>query len=194
MNPHPFSASLMFAIQKGAEEIIGEEGTSELCREAQLAPGQELDLAAVKTARQAINVVYGEFGGAGLALRIGRAACQTALREFGALNGLTALEFRLQPSRTRLRSGLEKFAELFSRPTELVISAGENDQGWFWRVEGCPERAASSGEAGCSFWVGMLQEYFSWCSAGKLYRVVETECAAAGDNSCCYQIYRQPLE
>lgn len=194
MNSIPLSASLIYALEMGAEEIIGKEGKSEVCRAAQLTDTQNLDMAAAAKLRQSLNQVFGVPAASGLMLRIGRAACQAALREFGASNGLTALDFRLLPSRVRLRSGLQKLAEMFQSSPDLTITSGENEQGWWWSVAHCPECAASSREMDCMFWVGLLQEYFAWCSAGKIYRVIETECAAAGSDHCVFQIYRQPLE
>ena len=54
--------------------------------------------------------------------------------------------------------------------------------------------SASSEAPGCYFIVGILQEFLSTISGGKLFNVVETECRATGGAACIFRIDKQALE
>jgi len=145
--------------------------------------------------RQAINQLYGPRGGRGMALRSGRAAFRYLAREFGDAIGLNSLEFRLIPLKKRLFAGQELLRNFLSERFEQQIELEETADAWRWHIHGCMECwGVTSDDLECTFFVGLLQEYFSWVSGGKFYLVSETECIAAGAPACVFRIDRKPVE
>jgi predicted hydrocarbon binding protein len=62
-------------------------------------------------------------------------------------------------------------------------------------VENCPAcRERTSNEPDCHILAGILQETLSWAGGGRVYRVRELECSAAGAPACLFQIDKKPLE
>ncbi len=191
---------------RGFLEILGQAGVNaafHLSGRSHLIKGDFLDTQLAENytcedigaLRQAINQLYGPRGGRGMALRSGRAAFRYLARDFGEAIGIHSLEFRLIPLRKRLFTGQRLLSDFLSRQFHQQIELEETGDAWTWKIYGCMECwGVSSEEPECTFFVGMLQEYFAWVSGGKFYQVIETACSAAGSQACIFRIERKPVE
>jgi len=138
---------------------------------------------------------YGSLGGRGASLRIGKACFKYGLREFGAEMGVTGMAFRTLPLDERLSAGLTSLADALNRFGTPRVRLEQNDAQFIWNTQRCPvcwERKAD--QPVCHLSVGVLQEALSWMSGGKHYKVVESQCVAAGDPSCMIVMNKQPEE
>ena len=195
---HLQSGFLDLIFMEGVEELIGHSGLNAVT-------DQILSLGnAIKNEpwpsksgllMEALENIYGQRGGCGVALRAGRASYKYLLRQFGGPLGLTSLDYRLQPAPQRLRNGLMLLAGLVGQAGNQKVNLEEADGAWFWRVEHCElcgHRTAS--EVVCTFFTGLLQEFLSWASGGKFYAVHEIECYACGAKGCVFRIDQKPLD
>jgi predicted hydrocarbon binding protein len=136
-----------------------------------------------------LEEIYGPRAGQGLALRIGQASFKYGLREFGQINGITDLAFRLLPLPTKLSKGADIFAETFNRFSDQRVRVEQNQEKIFWHIERCPVCWQRSTEQPCcNLAVGILQEALYWISGGKLFNVEEITCIAQGDPTCTIMI------
>ncbi len=116
-------------------------------------------------------------------------------RKFGQRMGLNNLDFRLLPTHTRIKVGLEALAITVSDLCCEPFLATEDGAAWIWRVDACPVCwQRQSEKPACYFVVGLLQEFVSTISGGKIHNVVETECLAAGAEACTFRIDKQAME
>lgn len=142
----------------------------------------------------ALEQVYGQRGGRGIALLCGRACFSRGLRRFGALAGLGAPTFRSLPHAVRVEVGLKALAEVFNRFSDQGTSIEVCDDHFRCTVNpspACWERRAD--KPVCHALAGMFQEGMRWITGGREFRVVEVECRAAGDEACVFTIDKQPI-
>lgn len=189
----------------GMIEIIGPGGTADVLQQAGLSdwmqagvpavPCGELTTEAFSALQCALEAVYGELGGRGLAQRIGRAVCRALLRAFGEELGLTTLEQRLLPTPERIRSGLRLLAQAMTAD-DHAADVEETMDAYLWRVEQCADCSGRdpAAHALCYFTTGLLQEFMEILGGGKFYVVSETDCAACGDPACVFRIPKKPLD
>ena len=136
-----------------------------------------------------LEEIYGPRAGQGLSLRIGQASFKYGLREFGQINGITDLAFRLLPLPTKLSKGADIFAETFNRFSDQRVRVEQNQEKIFWHIERCPVCwQRSTNQPCCHLAVGILQEALYWISGGKLFNVEEIACIAQGDPTCTIMI------
>jgi predicted hydrocarbon binding protein len=188
---------------EGVQEIIGRSG---VCAVLRITPNDETspsleqlcaDMApdGAVSVMSALDDLYGVRGGRGVALRAGRASFKYLLHTFGEKIELTSMNFRLQPTRLRLKAGLNKLSELLSKEWGSQIKLSEDARYWYWRVQDCPEcKETDSDHVMCHFTTGLLQEYLSWAGGGKFYTVAETECCARGAEACIFRVDPVPLD
>ncbi len=200
------SSHLSQIVLEGVEEIIGRSGVqavfntgmmarfyppeSEIAAQGKGSPAPE-----VTAIQLSLEEMYGKRGGRGVALRAGRASLKYLLRTYGASLGLTDLNYRLLPAPARLRTGLEALVRLFSDLEGGPVEVEQAETAWLWRSAACPfcwQRRTT--EPACTFTVGILQEFLSWISGGKVYHVEETECRGISKPACVFRIDKQPLE
>ncbi len=187
------------------EEVIGRNGVNAVLNVARLphlinnAPPNNLDpdfdFADLGACQQALEDLYGPRGGRGLALRTGRASFAHALREFGPMLGLTDLSFRLLPMQMKLKTGLEGFADILNRYSDMAVRIDDDREAYACIVERCPLCwGRHSDSPACHLAVGFFQEAFTWLSSGKNFLVEETSCVARGDPCCAVRILRHPID
>lgn len=144
---------------------------------------------------ESLEAAYGEPGGRGLALRIGRSVFKYALHQFGDQAGLRETQFRLLPAPRRQAAGLAILARVIAEQTGDSIQVTDHGAYWEWRSEKCPLcRGRHSPDACCYLTVGFLQEFMSWAGGGRFYRVTETACRASGSPACVFRIDKKPLD
>ena len=177
---------------EGVKEIIGLEDTRELFLQYRQKGEGFPSLAALQ---RALNERYGPRGGQGVALRVGQAAFQHALRRWGQSTGLGSNTYRMLPFRRRVGAGLVLLASLFGEAGDAEVSVSESDEHWFWQVERCPLCAGETSRGPAwSLLVALLQAFMAWAGNSKFYRVSEIECAGAGAAACRFQIDKRALD
>ena len=153
------------------------------------------DAASVTRLPIALEQRYGAPGGRGLALQIGRSAFKYLLQRRGDAMGMTSVDFRLQRTPQRMQAGLHLLAQQLIRDSGDQITISDTDTHWLWRSENCPVcMGRATGAASCYLTVGLIQEFLAWSGGGRFYRVVETECRAAGASACTFRIEKKPLD
>jgi hypothetical protein len=143
----------------------------------------------------ALEEIYGQRAGQGLAVRVGRACFKYGLREVGQQNMLSNQNFRLLPLNTKIREGAGLLADSINQYTGQRAWFDEDDQHFYWHTDNCPlcwQRQAD--DPVCHLAIGTLQEALYWVSGGKLYHVEETSCIARGDPACIIRTDKVPFE
>jgi len=144
---------------------------------------------------RALEQRYGAASGRGLALRIGRSAFKYLLQRRGDTMGLNSVDFRFQRAPLRMKTGLHLLAQELIKDSGDRITISEDAAYWVWRSERCPVCwGRETGEASCYLTVGLIQEFLAWAGSGRYYRVIETECRAAGAAACTFRIDQKPLD
>lgn len=143
----------------------------------------------------ALDTMYGQRAGRGLATRTGRAYFNHGLREFESVLGISNLTFRLLPLKMKIKVSLEAFADLYNNHTDQVVRLEEHPDMFCWHTERCPVCWGRETDSPCCHLaVGMFQESLFWVSGGKHFMVEEVSCIALGDPTCTIHISRQPLD
>jgi predicted hydrocarbon binding protein len=153
------------------------------------------DLKDVSTLLDRLEDTYGPNGAHGLTQRFGKAVFRVGLKQLGGQAGFRAMEYRTLPSPRRVEVGLEALARMISATTGDEITVAEDGTHWYVRVPNCTEcRGRTAAGPACFAMVGMIQEFAAWASGGRFYRVIETECSAAGAPACVFRIDKTPLD
>jgi predicted hydrocarbon binding protein len=153
---------------------------------------KQFDFAELSSILAALEEVYGVRGGRGLATRAGNAVFSGALRDYGALAGISNPVFKSLPLQVKLRVGLPALARIVGQLSDQLSAVEEKEDRMYFIVERCPAchgRTADSPE--CAFVLGLLQESLKWITDGSEYRVMETECIALGDPACVFVINKE---
>ncbi len=187
-----FSTDWVKMMLWGVEEIVGPEDASRIAETIRLSRTEKNYLPQMQSTLQEM---YGPRGGQGVALRAGQAAFKALLRQRGLQMGLLSPQFRLLPTRLRIRTGLEALAGQLEQMWDRKVTVGEDARWWTWRMEDCPLCAGHQASSpACFYIVGFLQGFLSWTVSGKNYLVVEKECLAAGSPACLLLIDQNPVE
>jgi predicted hydrocarbon binding protein len=188
----------------GMEEIIGKRGVNALLNLVSLStfidhyPAHTQTLKFpfeyVSRIQYGLEETYGPRGGRGVSLRVGRACFRHGLKEFGALMGLTDLAFRLLPLNTKIKLGIQSFADIFNKYSDQRVRVEEDAGHFYWHIERCPVCWGRQADAPiCHLAVGLLQESLYWASSGKFFDIEETHCIARGDATCTIMIDKNPM-
>ena len=208
MPEHPyFSCSPAFkgVILEGMEEVIGAGGLDEMLnmsglsalKEACLSEDEctQISYSDLSLAQKNLEMIYGRYGGRGLALIAGRNYFTYSIRKYGKSLGLLDLDFRLLPLKVKLQTGLNRMARHISQASKSRIYLEENADQYRWIVERCPLCWHRHSDMPiCDMQVGMLQQFTYWASGGKIYSVSETECIAMGAEACVFSIDKVAIE
>ena len=145
---------------------------------------------------KSLEEIYGERGGRGLALRIGRTTFDDVLKEYGELAGVGDMAFRILPIQKKIKFGLDAMARIFSEKSDQVTSVKETEEHFLYHIKRCPVCWGRTGEdhAVCYYMVGLLKEGMHWVSGGKEFNITETKCIALGDQVCEFEILKTPLD
>lgn len=199
------SSWLGHTLMDGVEEVIGRTGVYAVTNLASTS-GIDQRLAVRKNSKKsayrdlmmvqlALEDMYGLRGGCGIMLRAGRACFKHILHQYGVPMGIVDLNYRLLPVPNRLKSGLNALARQYATLAETGVTLEEQDNRWLWIETDCPFcYGRDVNESVCSFTIGLLQEYLTWASGGRVYSVWEVECQAMGKPACIIQIDKQPLD
>jgi len=188
----------------GAQQLLGVESLKGVMQEFPLRSGSGSSNGGMALSEDearafpwVLEKLYGTRGGRGLSVRIGRSTFTQILKHYGASSGLLRQEFRLLPASRRLYTGLNYLAGIFQQNFHQQTEVQDHETHWLWRAEHClnccEERFTK--DPGCYLMAGILQEFLTWASGGRVYQVVETECASSSGNSyCVFRIDKKPLD
>jgi hypothetical protein len=157
---------------------------------------REFDFAGFTAIHIALEEKYGPRGGRGLALRAGRATFNDALKNFGALAGVSDPAFKVLPVQAKICIVLPASAKIFSQLTDQLSTVDETDDAFIWTIHRCPICWSRKGvdKPVCYILTGLLQAMLTWVSGGQEFRINESKCCAVGDNVCEYIIQKEPIE
>ena len=188
------------------EEIVGKNGMDAILNMANLPqmidnyPPDDLkrafDFAEFSSINLALEEIYGQRGGWGLAMRAGRAIFNRALHNVGALAEMGNPAFRSLSLQLRLRIGLPVIARVFSQfAGQHSTVEGYMDE-FVFSAHRCPFCWGRNGtqKPVCYMTTGFLQAGLKWVSGGPEYSIQETRCIAKGDETCDFVIQKTPLE
>ncbi len=186
------------------EEVLGRSGLGVLLDYAhleayktELPPDnleRQFDFAYFAALSEALEEMYGERGGRGMALRVGRACFAHGMRSFGVLAGMGDPVFRAEPLDRRIVVGLDALARVFTNFTDQRTSVEDHNTQYRMIVDESPmawQRQAS--RPVCHALTGIIQEALRWASNGYEFHVQEIECRATGHSHCVFAINKQPL-
>jgi predicted hydrocarbon binding protein len=157
---------------------------------------RKFDFAYFAMINQALIELYGNRGGRGLALRIGRTTFGDVLKDYGALAGVGDTAFRILPTNLKINIGLQAMARIFSEKSDQLSTVSEDKESYIYTVGRCPVCWGRDlgDQPACYYLVGLLQEGLHWVSGGKEYQVVETKCIVLGNDVCEFRINKEPIE
>ena len=199
--PNQMGRMLLLAL----EDVMGRNGVNAVLNLARLRhrvnsyPPNNLELQfgfdELSAIMQALEEMYGPRGGRNLAIRAGRAGFKYALRDFGALLGLSDLAFRLLPLGMKLKVGLNAMADTFNNFTDQRVHVEEETDRFVYRIDRCPVCWHRHADFSCCHAaIGLLQEMVFWISGGKSFSIEEVSCIATGDSACTFIIDKRPLD
>jgi len=186
------------------EEVLGKNGLNAILHIAKLDHlidnyppnnlNREFDFADFAALDQALDDMVGPRGGRALSLRAGQAVFSQGLQGFASFVGMADLAFRLLPLGTKLKVGLKAMAEVFSKFSDQKSRVNEQNDRYIYTIEKCPVCWGRRAQKPiCHVASGLLQEALRWVSGGKVYRVLETSCIARGDETCTFEIPKEPV-
>ena len=192
--PVPLGPILISSI----EEVIGKDFTK-AAFDPLLLSGMHVDekdhsLNTLSLLQLRLENAFGQSGGRGLTLRLGRIFFNRAIRVYGRSLGFSTQEFFLKTMREKISSVLQAVAALFFQFTGREILIEESPTHIYCSLQACPFCLNRKENAPiCHFLIGLLQEALLWASGGKIYHVDETKCLACGDEEFRFVIDRTPL-
>jgi len=148
----------------------------------------------VSALQTAAEKLYGVQGGREFNERVGVASLDGGLGEFNPMLGIADLPLRAMPLGLKLHLGFDMLASVFNRFTDQRVEVSEDGHVYKWTITRCPVCwGRHTDEPCCQLAVGILRAGLTWVSNGKQFRVVETECIAAGAESCVIEIDKRPI-
>lgn len=190
-NSHNYPNRFVIYLLQAMTEVMGQHGLDESLALAgiQQTPPDTLDrdfpFERIAALNAALDELYGQRGGRGMALRAGRAWFAQGMKTFGALSGIGDPAFRRLPLDDRLRLALQAQAEVFTRFSDQYSRLETTPGAYRFIVEASPFAWGLHTEKPfCHPLVGLLQECTRWASNGRDLTVRETHCIASGDRAC----------
>ena len=201
-NSNKFARIFLESIQ----EIVGKNGLNSILNYSGLGSlidnfppdnlDRSFDFAHFSIINQALTEIYGERGGRGIALRIGKVTFEDVLKDYGAMAGVGDFAFKILPMQGKIKFGLNAMAKIFSEKSDQGSSWLDEGESYIYKVERCPVcwGRKDQDHPVCYYMVGLLQGGLHWVSGGKEFQVVETKCIAMGDQACEFEIPKRPIE
>jgi predicted hydrocarbon binding protein len=187
------------------EEIMGKNGLNAILHLANLSNlienfppdtmKREFDFADFTAIHVALEEMYGSRGGRGLAVRVGRATFNGALKNFGALVGIGDEAFIVLPILAKIRIGLPAAAKIFSQVTDQLTTVEETVDAFIWTIHRCPIcwTRKNADKPVCHIWTGLIQALLIWVTGGLEFDVNESKCCAVGDSVCEFVIKKDSI-
>ncbi len=155
---------------------------------------KNFDFAYMAALNLALEEIYGERGGRGMALRVGRASFSQGMKKFGAFAGMNDKAFRSLPLDERCRMGLQVLANIFNKFSDQQSAFEEDSKAYYFTTENSPMAWGRRSERPvCHALAGIVQESVRWASNGREFYVYEISCRACGDPKCVFEINKTPI-
>lgn len=152
---------------------------------------RQFDFVALAAINIALEEMYGERGGRGMALRVGRAAFAQGIKQFGAMKAVAAPPFRALPLDKQLIYGLNGLASILTNFTDQKSWVEPDGTNLNFTSEVSPFAwGRESDRPVCHMMVGLLQESLRWASNGYEFYVREVDCIATGSRHCVFRVNR----
>lgn len=178
------STTFSQVISEAAVDVLGQADAANLAMNGDCG-------ANIGTFVESLQQQFGPGGSRGVAQRLGQAAFKHFLASYGAELDLTGLDYRLLPSRKRLKIGLEAISQKLGQECGAQISLETDEGAYYWRVTASCATATDYIKNGFSFFLaGMAQEFLSWSGGGRFYNVREIPDAVA----CVLKMDQKPLD
>lgn len=208
MSPEPsgltYPGRLARSFFVAMDDVMGKHGMhallgyAELLHYTQELPPDTLersfDFTEISALNYALEEMYGQRGGRGMALRIGSAAFAQGFKNFGALRGIGDPAFRALSLEKRTELGLRALANVLTHFTDqqsIVTVEGSN---FVFSSVVCPFAwGRTSDKPVCHAMTGLIQECLRWASNGYEFYVREVSCRACGDPECVFRIAKTPI-
>jgi hypothetical protein len=166
-------------IKLGLIEILGAEDL------------EKIDGTSLPALKKAMANLYGETVARGMLLRAGRAGFYYWMNHSNESLGWKNSDFRLLPTRTKIKRGLQDFTTWMDREVGLASEIQNQPKVWNLEVSGTTSQDSI---INCDFMAGMMQELLSWAGGGKFYAASETQCQSAGALKCVFTLEKLPLD
>jgi predicted hydrocarbon binding protein len=197
-----FSMNPDFIIDASLSEIIGRAGIAavlELVRMTQISSSAEQikigDGVGFRPLETALESIYGNQVGAGIAFRAGRVSFKYFLSMFGDKLGFSDINFRLLPMNQRKLEGLSRISSEMHSSYGLRSTIRDQETMFSVEIENCFEcNGEKSSQPTCHFIAGFLQEYLAWIGGGRFFSVKESSCVANGGDSCTFELSKRPID
>ncbi len=172
------TATFSRVLAEAAVDVLGQSDVDNLA----LFAGRNI---AVDAFMESLKRHYGPTGSRGVAQRIGKAAFKYFLNSYGSELNLTDLDYRLLPSKKRVKTGLETVSRKLGEEFGAQIQLDCDDGCYYWRIEG------KDGVGDFAYVLaGMAQELMSWSGGGRVYNVR----GMADAHACVLKMDQKPLE
>jgi hypothetical protein len=186
------------------EEVMGTNGLKAVlhlaglsCLAEEFPPAnleKEFDFADYSMVNQALEEMYGPRAGRGLELRAGRASFARGVEQLGPLIGITEEAFKIMPMAAKLKAGIPALARVFTELSDQRSTVEDHGEYYSYSMHPCPVCWGRTADLPiCFAGRGLLEAGLSWLTDGREFRVEETECVAAGGETCTYAIQKEPV-
>lgn len=194
----------LYVLFAAMAEVMGDNGLKSVLRMGKLEryignfPPNDTELgikfSEYGAAQQAIEDFYGSRGARAILVRIGRALFRYTLQEQPAVLGLAGLALKALPRGARVKLILQKIVTAANDNMNMPSHLEENDEAYIFIAKDSPSRwRPARSKPGCYVTIGTYQEALRWAT-GKNFKIVEVTCLAAGDDTCRFRIYKEPLD
>lgn len=191
-----------FIIDASLSEIIGRAGIAkvlELVRMSQVSPskkqiqiGNGIDLRPLESA---LDSIYGNQVGAGIAFRVGTVSFKYFLSVYGEKLGFFDINFRLLPINQKILEGLAKIGSEIHSSFGLKSTIRDQETNFAVEIKNCFEcNGEKASQPTCHFIAGFLQEYMAWIGGGRFFSVKESSCMASGASCCTFELSKRPID
>lgn len=157
-------------------------------------PPAGLDFAEVAAFSEALEALYGVRGGRGIALRMGNALFELGLRDYGAMVGVGAPQFRQLPVARQAHLGLVGLAQIFSHISDQASHVEDHGASLAFTANPSPYAwGRVSDDPVCHVLTGVLQAALRRATNGYEFVVYETACRATGASQCVFRVNKKPV-
>lgn len=160
---------LMRFVFRGMEDILGDAAAENVISHFTVSRDSDFRIEDCIDLQKTLQEVYGEKGSLGLILRMGRVFFKDLFYTFGDEIGLNDPHYRMLPKPERIRRGVECVFQFINKTWDCDLGIREDETHWI--CEARRREGQKDSKAIHYFLMGLLQEFISWATGGKIYPV-----------------------
>ena len=164
-------------------EIFGQDQLSEVLSDNEGKPPSGLP-----GLKKQISNSIGELITRGLLIRAGRAGFYYWMRKNSEDLGWKDTEFRLMPAGKKARKGMQDWLDWMQQQSNLTMEILDQGATYWVKVTGL---TAQNSILNCDYFLGLIQELFSWAGSGRFFEVHESSCQLQGNTACLFVITKK---